>query len=74
MENLRSNIDFVVEKDSKTGNKNYKSRIARDNYLYIEDRAMDWKILPETAKIGDYDCVARFYGAYRIFYAAVGSG
>lgn len=54
MENLRSNIDFVVEKDSKTGNKNFKSRIARDNYLYTEDRVMDWKILPETAKIGDY--------------------
>lgn len=54
MENLRSNIDFVVEKDSKTGNKNFKSRIARDNYLYTEDRPMEWKILPETAKIGDY--------------------
>ena len=54
MENLRSNIDFVVEKDSKTGNKNFKSRIGRDNYLYTEDRTMDWKILPETAKIGDY--------------------
>lgn len=54
MQNLRSNIDFVVEKDTKTGNKNFKSRIARDNYLYTEDRTMDWKILPETAKIGDY--------------------
>ena len=54
MENLRSNIDFVVEKDSKTGTKNFKSRIGRDNYLYTEDRTMDWKILPETAKIGDY--------------------
>lgn len=54
MENLRSNIDFIVEKDFKTGVKNFKTRIARDNYLYTEDRTMDWKILPETAKIGDY--------------------
>jgi GLPGLI family protein len=54
MENLRSNIDFIVEKNSKTGTKNFKSRIGLDNYLYTEDRTMDWKILPETAKIGDY--------------------
>ena len=54
MENLRSKIDFIVEKDFKTGTKNFKTRIARDNYLYTEDRTMDWKILPETAKIGDY--------------------
>ena len=54
MENLRSNIDFVIEKDSKTGIKNFKSRIGRDNYLYTEDQPMNWKILPETLKIGDY--------------------
>lgn len=54
MQNLRSNIDFVIEKDTKSGNKIFKSRIARDNYLYTEDRTMNWKILPETAKIGDY--------------------
>ncbi|TXF75816.1 GLPGLI family protein [Chryseobacterium sp.] len=54
MENLRSNIDFTVEKDLKTGTKTYKSRIARDQYAYEEDRPMEWKILPETAKIGDY--------------------
>lgn len=54
MQNLRSNIDFVVEKDAKTGDKIFKSRIARDNYQYSEERTMEWKILPETAKIGDY--------------------
>lgn len=54
MGNLRSNIDFIVEKNSKTGIKTFKSRIARDNYSYEEDRPLNWKILPETAKIGDY--------------------
>ncbi|MBW8361731.1 MAG: GLPGLI family protein [Kaistella sp.] len=54
MESLRSNIDFTVEKDLKTGTKTYKSRIARDQYAYEEDRPMEWKILPETATIGDY--------------------
>ena len=51
---LRSNIDFIVEKDYKTGKKIFKSQIARDQYAYEEDRPMDWKILPETSKIGDY--------------------
>lgn len=54
MENLRSNLDFIIEKDSKTGIKTFKARIARDQYSYDEDRPMDWKILNETAKIGDY--------------------
>lgn len=54
MQSLRSNIDYVIEKDFKTGVKTFKSRIARDQYSYEEDRAMDWKILPETTKIGDY--------------------
>ncbi len=54
MESLRSNIDFIIEKDFKTGAKIFKSRIARDQYSYDEDRTMEWKILPETAKIGDY--------------------
>jgi len=55
MESLRSRIDFIVEKNFKTGTKSFKTRIARDNYLYTEDRTMDWKILPETVKIGDYN-------------------
>lgn len=54
MENLRSNLDFIIEKDFENGTKTFKSRIARDQYSYEEDRPMDWKILPETAKIGDY--------------------
>ncbi len=54
MEDLRSNLDFIIEKDLKSGRKIFKSRILRDQYAYEEDRPMDWKILPETAKIGDY--------------------
>lgn len=54
MQSLRSNLDFVIEKDYKTGTKLYKARILRDQYEYDEDRPMAWKILPETAKIGDY--------------------
>jgi len=54
MQNLRSNIDFTVEKDFKNGTKTFATRIARDQYSYDEDRPMEWKILPETAKIGDY--------------------
>jgi len=54
MQNLRSHIDFTIEKDFKTGKNTYNSRIARDQYSYEEDRPMEWKILPETAKIGDY--------------------
>ena len=54
MQNLRSNLDFIIEKDYKTGKKLYKARILRDQYAYEEDRPMDWKILPETATIGEY--------------------
>lgn len=54
MQNLRSNIDFTIEKDFKTGTKTYNSRIGRDQYSYDEDRPMEWKILAETATIGDY--------------------
>lgn len=54
MQALRSNMDYTIEKDYKTGKKIFKTRISRDNYAYEEDRPMDWKILPETAKIGEY--------------------
>lgn len=54
MENLRSNLDFTVEKDFEKGTKTFKSRIARDQYSYDEDRPMVWKILPETTNIGEY--------------------
>jgi len=32
----------------------FKDRIGRDVYTYEEDRPLNWKILSETTKIGDY--------------------
>ncbi|KIA89261.1 GLPGLI family protein [Kaistella jeonii] len=70
MQNLRSYIDFTIEKDGKTGVKTYNTRIARDQYSYEEDRPMEWKILPETAKIGEYKTQkAETYFAGRTWYA-----
>ena len=54
MQTLKSNLDFIIEKDYKTGKKLYQSRIIRDQYAYEEDRPMNWKILLETATIGEY--------------------
>lgn len=54
MENLRSNIEYTVEKDFKTQKSVFKQRIGRDIYAYEEDRTFDWKILPETLIIGNY--------------------
>ncbi len=54
MQNLRSNLQFTIEKDLANQNLVYKSRIGRDQYSYNETPAFDWKILPETVKIGDY--------------------
>ena len=42
----------------------------RDQYSYDEDRPMEWKILPETAKIGEYKTQkAETNFAGRIWYA-----
>ncbi len=54
MQNLRSNIQFTIEKDLTNHSLVYKSRIGRDNYSYPETPVFEWKILPETVKIGDY--------------------
>ncbi|OJX31190.1 MAG: GLPGLI family protein [Chryseobacterium sp. 36-9] len=54
MQNLRSNMQFTIEKDLTNQSLVYKSRIGRDQYSYNESPAFDWKILPETVKIGDY--------------------
>lgn len=55
MQNLRSSIDYIVEKDLVKNITYFKTRLGRDQYTYEEDRKMDWKILPETVKIGDYE-------------------
>ena len=54
MQNLRSNINFTIEKDLSNQSLVYKSRIGRDQYSYNETPSLSWKILPETVKIGDY--------------------
>lgn len=54
MESLRSNINYSIEKDKKSQKILYKDRLGRDQYSYEEDRPLDWKILPETTKIGEY--------------------
>ena len=55
MQNLRSSIDYIVEKDLIKNIIYFKTRLGRDQYTYEEDRKMDWKILPETVKIGEYE-------------------
>ena len=70
MENLRSNLNFVIEKDLGNQSLVYKSRIGRDQYSYNETPTFLWKILPETAKIGDYEtqkAETKFGG--RVWYA-----
>lgn len=52
--NFRSNIDFTVEKDLMAQKSTFRQRIGRDLYEYDEDRNFNWKILPETVKIGEY--------------------
>lgn len=54
MESLRSIINYSIEKDKKDQKTIYKDRIGRDIYSYEEERPLNWKILSETTKIGDY--------------------
>ncbi|MFP7656692.1 GLPGLI family protein [Chryseobacterium proteolyticum] len=54
MESLRSNINYTIEKDKKNQKIYFKDRLGRDMYSYEEDRPLNWKILSETTKIGDY--------------------
>ncbi|SEF93737.1 GLPGLI family protein [Halpernia humi] len=53
-ENLQSNIDFIIKKNYEDQSLVFRSRIGRDEYSYEEKPNFNWKILPETVKIGDY--------------------
>lgn len=55
LQELRSNINYVIEKDIANQSLLYKDRIGRDQYSYNEKPNFSWKILPETIKIGDYN-------------------
>lgn len=54
MERLRSNINYSIEKNTKDQKVYFKDRLGRDVYSYEEERPLNWKILPETTKIGVY--------------------
>ncbi len=54
MENMRSNINYTVEKDFTKQTITFKNRIGRDQYAYTESQPFSWKILPETVTIGEY--------------------
>ncbi|AZA55830.1 GLPGLI family protein [Chryseobacterium shandongense] len=54
IQNLRSIINYSVEKDKKNQKTIFKDRIGRDVYTYDEDRPLNWKIMQETTKIGEY--------------------
>lgn len=54
MENVRSNVNYIVEKDLENQTTTYKDRVGRDQYIYTEKEPLVWKILPETSTIGEY--------------------
>lgn len=55
LQEFRSNINYIIEKDMANQSLLYKDRIGRDQYSYNEKPNFSWKILPETIKIGDYN-------------------
>lgn len=55
LQESRSNINYVIEKDIANQSLLYKDRIGREQYSYNEKPNFSWKILPETIKIGDYN-------------------
>ena len=54
MQNYRSTVTYTIEKDLVNQTVMYSDRIGRDNYMYVEEPKMEWKILPETVTIGEY--------------------
>lgn len=70
MQDLRSGIDFTVEKNLVQQNINFKQRLGRDQYTYTENIPNNWTILPETIKIGNYQTQkAQIQYGGRIWYA-----
>jgi GLPGLI family protein len=55
MQDLRSAINYIIEKDYPKQSITLKNRIGRDQYAYSENQPFQWKILNETAKIGEYN-------------------
>lgn len=55
IQNFRTIMNAVITKDLVMQKQTHRERIGRDTYAYEEDRPMNWKVLPETSKIGDYE-------------------
>ncbi|MDY3547819.1 GLPGLI family protein [Riemerella anatipestifer] len=55
MDDYRTAVSFSIEKDYASQNITFKNRIAADTYSYTENNPTTWEILPETAKIGNYE-------------------
>lgn len=56
LQDLRSDMDFVIEKNRGLQNLIFKQRIGRNQYTYPEPIPNSWKITSETLKIGAYPC------------------
>ena len=70
IESVRSILNYTIEKNIANQTLIYTDRVGRDQYSYPETSAFNWKILPETVKIGDYKTqkAETNYGG-RIWYA-----
>lgn len=70
IESVRSILNYTIEKNLTNQTLVYNDRVGRDQYSYPETPVFNWKILPETAKIGDYKTqkAETNYGG-RIWYA-----
>ncbi len=51
----RGKIGYQVFKEYKNNKTFLETKIAGDNYKVLEDRNIDWKILPEKQKIGEFE-------------------
>ena len=51
----RGKIVYQVFKEYKNNKTFLETKIAGDNYKVLEDRNIDWKILPEKQKIGEFE-------------------
>ena len=50
----KGKVRYKVTKDYAKNKTYYNTRIGTDSYKVLEDRTLDWKILPEKQKIGSW--------------------
>ena len=51
----KGKVRYKVTKDYAKNKTYYNTRIGTDSYKVLEDRTLDWKILPEKQKIGSWE-------------------